>query len=33
YYSWDVTLDITEQAGITGDTAIFGEKPDAFDGN
>jgi len=31
YYSWDVTIDVEEQGGIIGDTAIFGEKSDAFD--
>ena len=32
YYSWSVLLNIEEQYGVVGDTAIFGEKPDAFDG-
>ena len=32
YYSWSVLLNIEEQYGIVGDTVIFGEKPDAIDG-
>ncbi|GAI22431.1 unnamed protein product, partial [marine sediment metagenome] len=32
YYSWSVLLNIEEQYGVVGDTVIFGEKPDAFDG-
>jgi len=32
YYSWSVLLNIEDQYGVIGDTVIFGEKPDAFDG-
>ena len=32
YYSWSVLLNIEEQYGVVGDTVIFGEKPDALDG-